>query len=86
MKTILGIMLASLVMVTNQVYAQALERSHGPHEHGVNEREHSQDQGPRAGHLSPEERKELHQDVNDLSKDIYREKPNTQKHPRARTQ
>ena len=85
MKTILGIMLAFLVMVTNQAYAQTLEPPHGPHERG-NEREHSQGQGARAGHLSREERKELHQDVNDLSKDIYREKPTTEKHPRARHQ
>jgi Skp family chaperone for outer membrane proteins len=35
------------------------------------------------GHLTREERKDLHQDLNDLSRDIYHEKHDDEKRPRA---
>ena len=38
------------------------------------------------GKLSKDERKDLHQDLNDLSKDIYQEKHDDDKRPRARIQ
>ncbi len=36
------------------------------------------------GKLTRDERKDLHQDLNDLSKDIYTEKHDDEKRPRAR--
>ncbi len=110
MKTSINILLASLVMVTSQAYAER------PHDPGVNARQHRQqnrvEQGVRSGELTrdeaqglreqrrairqeersykadgqltPEERKDLHQDLNNLSKDIYKEKHDGDRRPRAR--
>jgi len=113
MKTTLSILLASLVIISGQAYA---ERPHRPHDPGVNARqerqEHRVKQGVRSGELTKgetqqlreerrnirqeertykadgtltrDERKDLHQDMNDLSKDIYTEKHDDEKRPRAR--
>lgn len=112
MKTTLSILLASLVVISGQAYA---ERPHRPHDPGVNARQHRQGdrikQGVRSGELTRDEtrqlreerrnirqeerayksdgkltrdeRKDLHQDLNDLSKDIYTEKHDDDKRPRA---
>jgi len=112
MKTPLSILLASLVIISGQAYA---ERPHRPHDPGVNARQHRQEhrvkQGVRSGELtrgetqqlreqrrairqeerayksdgqlSRDERKDLHQDLNALSKDIYSEKHDDEKRRKA---
>ena len=80
MKFSFSLLLAALLLIASQAYA---ERQQRPQEHGANERQQRQEPSPRAGHLSREERKELHQDVNDLSKEIYREKPNAERRSRG---
>ncbi len=48
------------------------------HDIRVEERQYKSD-----GHLTKEERRDLHQDMNALSKDIYSEKHDAEKRPRA---
>ena len=83
MKSSFSLLLTALLLISSQVYA---ERQQPPQDRGAQERQQRQDPGPRSGQLSREERKELHQDVNDLSKDIYREKPNAERRSRGRNQ
>ena len=116
MKTTFSLLLASLVIISSQAYAQHQGRQHRQHDSGANERQHRQDQrikqGVRSGELTKDEaknlreeqreirqeeraykadgkltrdeRKDLHQDLNNLSKDIYTEKHDNEKRPRAR--
>jgi len=109
MKTTLNILLAALVIVSGQAYAER------PYDSSVNARqqrqEHRVKQGVRSGELTQDEtrqlreqrrairqeehayksdgkltrdeRKDLHQDLNALSKDIYTEKHDDEKRPRA---
>lgn len=87
MKTGINILLASLVMVTGQVYA---ERPHDPgaNARGLREQPRAIRQEERShkadGQLTPQERKDLHQDLNNLSKDIYKEKHDADSRSRAR--
>lgn len=80
MKTSFSLLLTALLLISSQAYAERQQRP----ERGAQERQQRQDSGSGAGHLSREQRKELHQDVNDLSKDIYREKPNAERRSRSR--
>jgi len=80
MKSSFSLVLTALLLISSQAYA---ERQQRPQERGAQESQQRQEPSSRAGHLSREERKELHQDVNDLSKDIYREKPNAERRARG---
>lgn len=63
MKTTLSFLLASLVLVTSQAYA---ERPHHPRDSGVNARQHQQNhrikQGVRSGELTKDEAKGLREE------------------------
>lgn len=63
MKTTISVLLASLVIIAGQAYAEPGARHHGPRDPGVNQRQHNQQdrikQGVRSGQLTKEERKGL---------------------------
>lgn len=63
MKTTLSILLASLVVISGQAFA---ERPHRPHDPGVNKRQHQQqhrvNQGVRSGELTRDETRQLREE------------------------
>ena len=86
MKTIWSNVLLAFVLITNLAYAKAPVEKHRSPNREVDERQQQQDQSTPPGYLTRKERKELHQDVNDISKDIYRETPNAEKRSRNQNQ
>lgn len=86
MKIMLRLVLSTLVMISSQAFAEQTARQQRPNDPGVNARQDQRtQQGVRSdGRLTREERRDLNQDLNDLSKDIYSEKHGGDKRPRAK--
>lgn len=114
MKTTINLLLASLVILAGQAYAETGAQLPLPHDPGINKRQHNQQhrvkQGVRSGQLTKEERialrnqkmvirqeeraykadgqlskderKDLHQDMNNLSKDINQQKHDAEVRPK----
>ncbi|MHB1232821.1 MAG: hypothetical protein ACYCZQ_09635 [Burkholderiales bacterium] len=78
MKSSIGFMLASILFVAGQAHAEQ-ERDR-PRDPGVKQRRHyqqqriNQDVRQQEKPVRREDRKDLHQDINNLSKEIYQEK------------
>lgn len=81
MKFTLGIALAALVFTSGLAYAEPPGRQH----RDDREPQQKQDRANKGdGHLSREERKDLNKDLNDISKEVYRDRQDGDRRHRPR--
>lgn len=70
MKTTISLLLASLVLITGQAYAEQGARHHRPRDPGVNQRQHNQEhrikQGVRSGQLTKDEVRDLRSEQREI--------------------